>query len=393
MNGHKKIVIVGAGFGGVHAALQLANKPGFTVKLIDPDTYFEYHAALYRSATGRSPLEVAIPLNNFFEFADNVEVVQDTAISVDEKQQALTGQSGAVYHYEELILALGNVTDFYNIPGLEQYAYKVKGIQPALVLKRHLHEQLMSGEVEHNYAVVGGGATGVELAAELVSYLKHIRKAHGVDGVFNVVLIEASGQVLGNLPKKFARKVESRLRQVGVKVALNTPVESETSEYIKISGKKIASHTVIWTAGVKNNPFFSQDDIFNLGKLNRVEVNEHLEAAPHIYVIGDSANTTYSGMAQTALYDSKFVIDNILRMNQNIPPEPYSPKRPTYAIPVGSRWAAVLWGKTEIYGRLGWILRRMADLRLYINFLPFKKALTTWRYGSKFMETCPVCKQ
>jgi NADH dehydrogenase FAD-containing subunit len=98
-------------------------------------------------------------------------------------------------------------------------------------------------------------------------------------------------------------------------------------------------------------------------------------------------------MAQTAMYDAQFITGNILRQVRGKVAREYVPKKPIYAIPVGARWAAVLWGGVRIYGRLGWMLRRLADLRLYITFLPPRKALTAWHYGSVVDEApCPICK-
>lgn len=391
----RKVVIVGGGFAGVCAALRLANKPGIDVQLITPENYFQYHAALYRSATGRSPLEVAIPLREFFEYAKNIDVCTDMVKTLNETKKQVTGLSGSFYQYDELLLALGNNTAYYGIKGLERYSYGVKGVQEALKLKRHLHDHLIKKESECAYVVVGGGASGVELSAEMMSYLSRIRRKHGVaKDDFSVYLVEAADRVLGILPENFTKRVETRLKKLGVKLLLGTAVQSETAGKIILPDTSIATHTVVWTAGVTNNPFFTtHDSIFKFGKLKRVIVNEQLEAAPHIYVLGDSAVTAFSGMAQTALHDARFVTENLLRTEKGKPRATYRPKKPVYAIPVGSRWAAVLWGKVAIFGRPGWLLRRAADLRLYLTFLPLRKALTVWRYGAVDDESCcPTCE-
>lgn len=389
-----KVVIVGGGFGGVRSALSLANKQGFEVKLISSQNYFEYHAALYRSATGRSPLEVAIPLDDFFAYAPNIEVIEDTIHDIDVPNKHVSGASGSRYDYDYLILAMGNVTEFYGIKGLKDYSYGVKTIHEALRLKRHLHEQLIHAESERNYVVVGAGATGVELSAELTAYLKKIRKKHKIKRKFSIDLIEAGPRVLSAMPEDFTRKVEARLKKLGVKLHLNTIVKAETIDGIQLPRGPLRSHTVIWTAGVANNPFFgSFPDIFKLGKAGRVMVDDRLQAAPGVFVIGDSAVSQYTGMAQTALHDAQFVTNNLLNVARGKPRQSYKPQRPIYAIPVGPHWAAFLGGKTRIYGRLGWVLRRLADLRLYLTFLPLRKAISAWRYGFTDDEVCPICKQ
>lgn len=389
-----KIVIVGGGFAGVKAALSLANKKSFEVRLVSDQTYFEYHAAMYRSATGRSPLEVAIPLREFFSFAKNVEVVQDKIVDIDNETKQVTGNSGSRYGYDSLVLALGNVTEHYGIKGLKEHSHGVKTIHESLKLKRTLHEQLIANQADNNYVVVGGGATGIELSAELTFYLKKIRKRHHLKKAFNVNLIEAGPKLLGSTPDDFSDKIEERLNKIGVKTLLNTAVKSENVDSIKLPHGSIKTHTSVWTAGTTNNPLFKKfPKIFKLGRMNRVEVDEHLRAAPDIYVVGDSAQTKYSGMAQTALHDATFVANNLVRQFKGKDLKKYSPQRPIYAIPVGRRWAAVLWGEKRIYGWLGWVVRRLADLRLYLTFLPLTKALVVWRYGFQSDEACPVCKQ
>lgn len=387
-----KVLIIGGGFGGVRAALNLAGKKGFEVRLMSDKSYFEYHAALYRSATGRSPLEVAIPLQAFFKSAGNVEVIEDSLKSVDAKQHVALGVSDSRYPYDALILALGNITQYFGIPGLKEYSFGVKTIQEALELKRHLHEDLVNNSPnQRHYVVVGAGATGIELAAEMTAYLKKVRKRHGLSGRFTMDLIEAAGKVMPNLPEDFTNHIQVKLQKSGVKLHLNSPVKAETLEGIELPSGHIKTQTVVWTAGVANNPFFKRAD-FKLSKRGRVEVDQYLQAAPDVYVIGDSAETMYSGMAQTALHDANFVTTHLMRAAKQLAPKSYEPQKPIYAIPVGPHWSAVLWGKVRIYGFAGWTLRRLADLRLYLRFLPFVKALSTWRYGILVEEQCPVCK-
>lgn len=388
-----KVVVVGAGFAGIRTALSLANKKNIEVKLISTESYFEYRPALYRSATGHSPLEVAIPLRDFFGYAQNVEVVKDIIVDLDNKSSQVIGESGSVYTYDRLILSLGNVTEFFNIKGLKQFAYGVKSIHEALRLKRHIHEQLMDPKTEKNYVVIGAGATGVELSAELKTYIKKIRKKHKVRPTFNIELIEASPRVLSTMTKRYSKKVKTRLRHMGIKIHTKTAVKTETIEGIQLPNGSIESKTVVWTAGVANNPFFKKfPKVFSYGRAGRVDVDEYLMATKNIFVIGDCADTQYSGMAQTAIHDAKFVANNIIREQKNKQLIKYKPKKPVYAVPVGKYWAAVSWHGVEIYGLIGWILRRLADLKVYLSFLPIPKALSVWRSGFLDEETCPICK-
>lgn len=390
-----RVVIVGGGFGGVRMALNLANQPDFDVVLISKLPYFEYHSALYRSATGRSPLEVAISLTEFFMKDSNVKVVQDEIIHLDSQKKLVAGFKQAVYHYDVLIVAIGGVTQYFGVKGLAEFSHSVSTLKEALELKSVLHEDLIAGHhAERNYVVVGGGATGVELAAELVGYLKHIRRRHNTKTRFNVDLIEAGPSLLSNLPVNFTDKIKQRIKKLGVKVYLNTTVKSETVHEIEFPRGEIKSHTVMWTAGVTNSPFFAKyPALFQLGTGGKVIVDQYLETQPDIYVLGDSAATLYSGMAQTAIHDANFVSANLKLTLNHKARLPYSPKKPIYAIPTGPHWAAVLWGSVKVYGYAGWVLRRLADLRLYLSFLPTAKALAAWRAGFNIEETCSICKK
>lgn len=392
-NKQQHIVIVGAGFGGVRAALKLANHPTFKVTLISDQTFFEYHAALYRAATGRSPLEVAIPLRDFFHDANNIEVVTDKIIDIEVADKKAYGESKSVWHYDSLILAVGSVTNYFGIKGLKRYSYGVKSINQALELKRHLHDDLVAGHAERNYVVVGGGATGVELAAELAAYLKLIRQKHNLSGSqYHIHLVEAAEKILPALPATFTDPLQKRLEKLGVILHMGTPILGETYKGIQLPGQTIESHSVIWTAGMTTNPLITQEEDLTLSKRKKVDVDDHLRGAQDVYVIGDSAETEYSGMAQTALHDANYVSDLLKLRAQGKNAPAYEPKRPVYAIPVGPRWSGVLWGNLRVYGFAGWALRRLADLRLYLRFLPLSKALTLWRYGIVVEEECNICR-
>jgi len=390
-----RVVIVGGGFAGVRAALNLANQADFEVVLVSNQPYFEYHSALYRSATGRSPLEVAISLTDFFAKDSNIKVVQDEIIHLDTQKKLVAGFRQAVYHYDVLIIALGGVTQYFGIKGLAEFSHSVSTLKEALDLKRVLHEDLLSGHhTERNYVVVGGGATGVELSGELISYLKHIRRHHHTNTKFNVDLLEAGPSLLPSLPTGFTDKIEQKIKRLGVKIYLKTAVKSETVDEIELPRGEIKSHTVMWTAGVTNNPLFAKyPEVFQLGKGGKVIVDQSLETKPGVYVLGDSAATLYSGMAQTAIHDANFVTSNFKRVLNHQARLPYLPKKPIYAIPAGPRWAAVSWGRVKVYGYTGWALRRLADLRLFLSFLPLAKALAAWRAGFIIEETCSICKK
>jgi NADH dehydrogenase len=388
------LIIVGGGFGGVRLARRLSGRPDLTITLISSQDYFAYYPQLYHAATGGARTESALPLTDLLD-PDHVNIVQDTITGLDPEARTVTGQSGQTYQYDELVLALGSVTNYFGIAGLEQFAYNIKTIDGAERFKRHLHEHLIEKRAaEANYVVVGAGPTGVELAAALGDYLKRIVRLHRIPKPkYSIRLIEGAPRVLPRSPEHMSAKVHDQLEKLGVTVMTGQTVKAETADALELAGEKITSHTVVWTAGVANHPLFKDHaDLFTLAKNGKVEVDQHLVARPHIRVIGDNAATQYSGMAQTALYDADYVAGDLVRQLHRRRRPAYRPKAPISVIPVGENWAAAQWGQFELYGLPGFVLRRLADLIGYADLESWPKAVAVWLDDTKRQDDCKICQ-
>lgn len=390
-NSKQKILILGGGFGGIKAALELAGHEALKVTLISDQDDFRYYPTLYNIALGKSHLGASIPLVEIFEGKD-VELIKATAKSIDRQKKTIKDTAGKTYEYDKLIVALGVVTNFFGIKGLDKYAYQIKTLQHAQALRDHLHKQLVDEQKpDVNYVIIGGGPTGVELAGALPSYIHKIMERHGLrDRKVHVELVEAAPRLVPRMPKAYSRAIQKRLRSLGVTLQLNQTVQAETADSLMVSGHPIQSHTVVWTAGVTNHPFLKANG-FVLDNHGKATVNEYLQAEPDIFVIGDNASTMYSGMAQTALYDGTFLAQNLRREAEGKKLYSYKPKKPIYVMPAGPGWSAVLWGKTQIYGRLGWLVREVADFAGYHDYEPW------WRASEHFLaleapeENCKLC--
>lgn len=393
MTGHKKVLILGGGFGGIKAALELAGHPAFSVMLVSDQDNFRYYPMLYRTATGGSQVASEIPLAEIFAGKD-LRVIKDVALKLDRKAKHVKAASGKIYTYDVLVVALGVVTNFFGIKGLDKYAYGIKTQEDSRRLREHLHKLLIEKQKpDINYVVIGGGPTGVELAGALPGYLRHIMKNHQlVDRRLHIDLVEAQNRLMPEMPKNYSLAVARQLQKLGVKLYLNQKVEAETADALMVGSHSIDSQSVVWTAGVTNHPFL-KDNGFALSSRGKAQVDNYLKAAEHIYVIGDNADTPYSGMAQTALYDGRFIAENLKRQAETKIMRSYRPKKPIYITPVGSHWAAVLWGKIHIYGWLGWVLRNAADFMAYRDLQPWWKAGKRWRATFENEETCPICSK
>ena len=377
----QKIVIVGGGFGGLKAALELSQDYRFDITLVSDKPYFQYYPTLYRAATGGLAEESQIPLQTIFA-GKSVDVLLDTAVTLDRRAKQLTLASGKTVAYDAIILGLGVVTNYFGIEGLEQFSYGIKSIPEIARFKEHVHAQLLDEKKpDLHYVIVGGGPTGIELAGALPSYLHRIMKQYGIrDRRVNVDLVEGAPRLMPRMPKSTSRAITRRLRSLGVTLHLGKAVQGETAEALTVSGTPIVSKTVVWTAGIANHPFFANNG-FSFGPRGKVAVNVYLQADDDVYVIGDNANTPYSGMAQTALLDGSFVAQNLIRILNGKEPKAYKPKKPIYATPVGPGWAAVLWGKVEIFGWFGQLIREAADAKAFSELEPLMKAAKQWFTG------------
>ncbi len=386
------ITIVGGGFAGIKAALELVKDDRFRITLISDNTDFHIYGTLYRTATGGTKRISAIPLTHIFKDKP-IHLIHDKVVSIDRDKRTVKTQIGHTINYDALLMGIGVTTNYFGIKGLEEYSFGIKSVDQAEELKQHLHQQLIDNKkLDLNYVVVGGGPTGVELAGVLPSYIKHIAKRHNIPGKHkvHVDLIEAAPRLLPRMPKDLSIAVARHLRSIGVKVRVKTSVQAQTADALMVNNKPIRSHTVIWTAGVTNNPLFKKEG-FQLSKNGRVRVDHFLQAEPGIYVLGDNADTPYCGMAQTALHDGRYVARNLIRIANGEEPEPYKAKKPIYVMPAGPKWAAVLWGRFRIYGRVGWWLRRMADLIAYHDYRPLFNAVELFLSEQDEEESCVIC--
>ncbi|MNH50038.1 NADH dehydrogenase-like protein YjlD [compost metagenome] len=376
------ITIVGGGFGGVKAALELAKDSTNVITLISDKPDFQYYPALYGTATGHSHAQSWVPLGQIFAGKDNIRVVLDEIISIDPKKHVLMGVAGGVYAYETVIMALGAVTTYFGIEGLDTYAYGIKSAAEIKKLKHHLYSQLSEeGEIDKHYVIVGAGPTGVELAAALGSYLERLCRHYGVSHrSIKINLIEAAPRVLPKMSETTSAKVTARLKKLGVNVQTGQAVQSATADNLVVNGKPVKSHTVIWTSGVANHPFYKENEQhFSFAPNGRVVVDDYMLAATDVYVIGDNAATPFTGLAQTALHDAIFVADNFRRAKATQPPKQYKAVMPPVVVPVGENWAVFEWRKIRLSGWFASLIRRVADLMGYSDILPIGLSLGVWR--------------
>jgi NADH dehydrogenase len=262
-----QVVIVGAGFAGINAALKLAKEP-VKITIIDKKNHHTFQPLLYQVALAvLSPAEIASPIRAIFRKYRNVEVLMDEVIDFDlgNKQLALK-QSGGRLQYDYLILAAGAGHAYFGHDEWENVAPGLKTIEDALEIRRRVlrafeeaeKEAILGGELKPlNFVIIGAGATGVELAGAITDIAKRYM-AHDFRGIdprrARVILLEGGPSVLSAYPKDLQESAKKQLEELGVEVRLNAKVTNIEPGVVMIGSEQIQSRVTVWAAGVAASP-------------------------------------------------------------------------------------------------------------------------------------------
>ncbi|MBD2516062.1 NAD(P)/FAD-dependent oxidoreductase [Nostoc sp. FACHB-973] len=343
----RRVVIVGAGFGGLQAAQSLADS-GADVLLIDRHNYHTFIPLLYQVATGQlEPEYIAYPIRTIlrrFSFLGNKPKVQFLMAEVE--QIDFSGQTvetdSCLISYDFLVLATGSRTQFLGVPGASEYAFSMRTLEQAIAIRnqifscfeRAIHESDSSRRQQLlTFTIVGGGATGVEVAGAFGEMLRgHLRRDYPtILQDVRLILVQSGDRLLAELPKKLGAYTHKRLHQLGVEVYLLSKVTKVTLESVHLQNDEvIPTATVIWTAGLEANfpPTSQEVSLANKGKLI-VHPTLQLLEQPNVYAIGDLAyveqnGKPLSGVAPEALQQGVTVARNIQRQFRGQSPEPFT---------------------------------------------------------------------
>ncbi len=298
-----KVVIVGAGFGGLRLARKLNNKPGFEVVLVDRFNYHQFQPLFYQVATaGLDASNISFPLRKVFQRSKN------TKIRLAELKQVVPGENKIITDTEEigydmLVLATGADTNFFGNTQVATHAFPMKSTVESLQLRYRLlqgfekaHTIKDEDELQRlmNIVVVGGGPTGVELAGALAEMKKYVLPKDYPELDFsrmNIFLLEGTGKTLASMSEKSSAQSKKYLERLGVKVMTNTLVKDyDGNQVILSNGEPISSGTVIWAAGIKGNIPNGFDNVL-VARGNRIKTDRYCRVMGYnnIYSIGDLA--------------------------------------------------------------------------------------------------------
>ena len=374
-------VIVGGGFAGLRAARMLANRDDVAVTLINPQSNFEYHGSLYRSANGYSPLETVVPYREIFQDS-TARYIQDFMVDIDPGTKQIKLLSGESISYDSATLALGYEPEYFGIPGMREFSKTLYSLADALELRKLLTS--IAHKSFHKVAsarviVAGGGPTGVEVAASIPYFFELITG----DARVEVSLVEAQDEILGGLGIPFAKAVRDALSD-DITVICGQKVIRASKESLHIAGKAPQPFDIlIWTAGSSANSYFRQrSDLFETDRKGRVLVNEFLQTKhDSVYVVGDSAAVAHSGTAHAAIEMGGYVAEHVIASISGQACPAFNPSEPPYAVPTGHETAVATQAGELVSGAAGWKIRRQLDLDALQLIAPGDVALTHWQKG------------
>ncbi|MFN8500026.1 MAG: NAD(P)/FAD-dependent oxidoreductase [Anaerolineae bacterium] len=398
MKAKPRVVIVGAGFGGIKAAEALKKAP-VEVVLVDRFNYHTFQPLLYQVATAAlEPGEIASTVRGIFHKQKNFSFEMGNVVGVDWENKALLLEDEPPAPFDYLILAAGASTNYFGIDGAEQYSFPMKTVDEANALRNHIitvFEEVSAcpeliDEGWLNFVVVGGGPTGVEMAGAL-SELFHmvLRKDYPRLDVTQarVILLEASDKVLAPFAPNLRSYTLDELHKRHVDVRLGEAVTrvAEDAVYLK-SGEAISTRTVVWGAGIRGVPLANALGV-EVGRGGRVVVNDDLSlpAHPEVFVIGDLAaskgpdGAIYPQLARVAMDGGVHAARQILRRMQGLPGEPFIYKDPGTMATIGRNAAvAQLPGGVKLKGFLAWSAWVWLHLWFLVGFRNRAGVFVSW---------------
>jgi NADH dehydrogenase len=416
----KHIVVIGAGFGGLRAALDLGKKIAahkltsrYEVLLIDQNPYHTYAPTLYEIATTDENLATQLDLKRIVTIDLRqsigwlpIEFVQAKVTEIDIAGGDIHFETGTRLRFDYLVLALGSQTNYFNIPGLAEHATTLKTVGDALKLRQRLLQEVEDPERRRLEIVIGGGgSTGVELAAEIKIALSHMdRVACGSCGV-DVTIIDGGATVLAPFGERIIARATRRLKELGVSLLVNERISGVDERAVSLqSGAKVPFDILVWTGGVAPNSLMAtlrmKKDPTGLRPLMTSEMvclpeGDDLRFYGPIYGIGDAVcfmnpvtNRPVPGVARAAIIQGQVVAHNIIEqvkvaegLSKKAKLRRYQPYEYPYIIPVGGKFAIARFGPFVFSGLSAWLVKGLVEGNYLFSILPLFSALRLWLKG------------
>jgi NADH dehydrogenase len=395
-----RVLIVGAGFGGLYAARSLARQP-VSVTVVDRRNHHVFQPLLYQVATAAlSPGDIASPIRWILRRQQNVEVLMGEVDRVDLARREAHLTDGSEIPYDFAIVAAGATHAYFGHDDWQPYAPGLKTLEDALEIRRRVLLAFERAERDSNperraalltFVVVGAGPTGVELAGALAeisrqSLARDFR--HFDPGSARIILVEAGPSVLATFPETLRASAEEDLRRLGVDVRTRTAVTRVGPGIVQAGDQTIASETVLWAAGVAASPLGKSLGV-PVDRAGRVLVNDDLSIPghPEVFVIGDLASLNGAdgrplpGVAQVAIQMGKHAVDNVVRTIGGQPRTPFVYHDRGNMATIGRASAVADLGRIRLKGFVAWVAWIFVHILNLIGFRNRLVVMVQWAWA------------
>ena len=396
----KRVIVIGAGFGGLQLAQSLADNEDFQVVLIDKNNYHQFQPLFYQVATaGIEPSAISFPLRLAFHNHPNIHVRVASVTKIVSEQNSIETDLGTI-PYDYLVMAIGADTNFFGNQNIAEKALPMKSVGEALGLRNRLLENfekaLVSDNEEDragllNIVVVGGGPTGVELSGTLAEMKKHVLPKDYPELNFDLMqiyIVESGAELLGPMSKNAQMKSKEYLEQLGVNVMLNCRVSDFDGQYAYFNdGSKIRTNNLVWAAGVIANSIEGiNPSIIMRGGRMKVNQYSQVDGYQNIFALGDVALMTeekfpngHPQVAQPAIQQGKLLAKNLVNLIRGNELKPFKYSDLGSMATVGRNLAVVdlpFWKFQGFFAWLTWMFVHLMaivgvknKLLIFINWL------------------------
>jgi NADH dehydrogenase len=399
-----RVVIAGAGFGGLTCARALKRAP-VDVLLVDRNNYHLFTPLLYQVASALlEPGEIARPVRQLIRPLPNADFLEASITGVDFEARRLLTDHGPI-PYDYLVLATGAQSDYFGNPSLAEHTLGLKELDEGLAIRNHVLAQFEASRWVDDpavrrrlltFAVVGGGPTGVEMAGAISELIRLVLRKDYRDLDTNevrVVLIEAAPYVLVQFVPSLREAALRSLRRKGVEVMLETRVDAVTEDSVKLAGgHEIPTSTVIWTAGVKASDIGRVTGA-QLARQARIRVSDTLQMPGHpvVFVLGDLAGAEHGGsplpmLIPVAMQAGRHAAASISEMVRGGGARAFRYKDPGIMATIGRNSAVAQIHGFHFSGFIGWVIWLTVHLVNVISFRSRLVVLVNWAWEYLFYD-------
>lgn len=415
----ERIVILGAGFGGLTTAVRLSKRlgrrSGCEIVVVDKHTHHLYRPWLYEVATGEAPEDrlktgVATPYEELRAHlsAEGIRVEYQEILGVDWAMKAVKLADDRMLPFDHLVVAVGAVPDFYGIEGLESHGHPMYSLRDALIVNRKLRdlvEKKKRNEIPFIRILVGGaGPTGVEFACEAATFMRtQVKKGMLGAAEYSIEMVEASSRPLQTFHQEMSGWARKRLEGLGVKLLLDTCIKGAHKDHVvlaprplkpgetedmlvcdfrKENQKEVTTDLLVWCGGFRANPVVKALGL-NVDARGKIEVDETMlvRGQKAVWAVGDCAalmdpasKRPVPQLAQAAIHQAAVAAENIAGAMDGRPSVKYAFPHMHALVPMGGAWGIAEVFGIRFKGVIVWPIRLAADVRYFITTLPWSSA-------------------